>query len=88
MIDFKLSKESIEWRDSVRKFVEDHVIGRSDLDNHGHFPLDLGEPILFYHEKSHGQNHAFNFTRNLSLFPSCLLLYKCSRRSMVLWSRH
>ncbi len=41
MLNFDLSKESLEWRDLVRKFVKDHVLNRKDLDKHGHFPMDL-----------------------------------------------
>tara|TARA_B110001454_G_C12723218_1_gene435897 strand:+ start:14357 stop:15532 length:1176 start_codon:yes stop_codon:yes gene_type:complete len=41
MINFKLAPESLAWRDHVKNFVKANVLSRTDLDVHGHFPMDL-----------------------------------------------
>jgi acyl-CoA dehydrogenase len=41
MINFKLAPESIAWKEHVKSFVKANVIPRTDLDQHGHFPMDL-----------------------------------------------
>lgn len=41
MIDFKLAPESLAWKDQVKHFVKTNVLSRTDLDLHGHFPMDL-----------------------------------------------
>jgi acyl-CoA dehydrogenase len=40
-MDFTLSPESIQWKEKVRNFVSEHILARTDLDQHGHFPRDL-----------------------------------------------
>lgn len=40
-MNFSLSPESLAWKETVRSFVSQHVLGRTDLDQHGHFPWDL-----------------------------------------------
>ncbi len=42
-MDFSLSKESLDWKKKVRDFVSENLLARDDLDQHGHFPLDLYE---------------------------------------------
>jgi acyl-CoA dehydrogenase len=41
MLNFTLTPENIEWKNYVRDFVREHVMNRTDLDEHGHFPWDL-----------------------------------------------
>lgn len=40
-MDFSLSAESLAWKETVRNFVAAEILPRTDLDQHGHFPLDL-----------------------------------------------
>ncbi|MBL7714415.1 MAG: acyl-CoA dehydrogenase family protein [Bdellovibrionales bacterium] len=41
MVDFSLTDEQTQWRNQVRKFTQEEIIPRTDLDIHGHFPKDL-----------------------------------------------
>lgn len=41
MVDFSLTSEQLAWRDQVRAFTAEHIVPRTDLDQHGHFPRDL-----------------------------------------------
>lgn len=41
MVDFTLSPEQLAWRERVRAFTAEHIVPRTDLDQHGHFPTDL-----------------------------------------------
>ncbi|MCB9675783.1 MAG: acyl-CoA/acyl-ACP dehydrogenase [Alphaproteobacteria bacterium] len=43
MIDFAPTPDELAFRDRVRTFVAEHVVGRADLDQHGCFPWDLYE---------------------------------------------
>jgi alkylation response protein AidB-like acyl-CoA dehydrogenase len=41
MLDFGLTPAEREWRAAARGFVKEHILPRTDLDTHGHFPRDL-----------------------------------------------
>jgi acyl-CoA dehydrogenase len=41
VVDFSLTSEQLAWRERVRAFTAEHVVPRTDLDQHGHFPTDL-----------------------------------------------
>jgi acyl-CoA dehydrogenase len=43
MVDFSLSAEEVQWQKHSRKFTEEHIIPRKDLDTHGHFPREVYE---------------------------------------------
>lgn len=41
MVDFTLSVKEKYWRDLAKKFTQEHIMGRSDLDIAGKYPLDI-----------------------------------------------
>ena len=43
MADFSLTPEQLNWRKKAREFTSQNILPRTDLDIHGHFPLDLYE---------------------------------------------
>ncbi|MBS1963043.1 MAG: acyl-CoA/acyl-ACP dehydrogenase [Bdellovibrionales bacterium] len=43
MVDFSLTDEQLRWRSRAREFAAKHILPRTDLDTHGHFPRDLYE---------------------------------------------
>lgn len=42
-MDFRLNQEQLAWQKQIKEFTAKTILPRTDLDQHGHFPLDIFE---------------------------------------------